>query len=340
MEKIFFKIIGLVIISSLILISCNFEERKLKKTFNDKIWVIDSTKMSIGTTSGPLQGYILKPTKDSVFNPYKDHILLYESFKINGDTLFLKENGINSPYKVKRIDNNSIHLISLYKANESDIYLTDLTDLFDETPFQNSNFIEFFNEYTWYLTKVSRTFFSDEVIFYNVSPDYYLENNAVKIVNNKSFYKDNFLIDNNAICKFTNGSIYVFDTITKTLVNRLIYEKINDNKIRLTDKLNFKQYELKKIDPTILISYKDLPIEVRLKCNEFTAYNSFKDYLSSIESYEFSFEPSSISYEKINECEYKFSVIRINNIYSNAKRTIYYSAKFSENNIIFFKRLN
>lgn len=342
MKKINLKKVIILFIVTTLIVGCNLKERKLKSIFNDKIWIIDSTKFSnnnIGLT--PLQGYILKTKNDSIFDIYKDHKCQYDSYKIKNDTLFLEQYNKFTPYKVEKIDENSIRLKCLLKERTNEnICLTDLTDLFKGQPEQNSNIYEFLTESTWYPTKSKRLFFSDEVFINEFSPDYYLKTNALKISNNKNIYKTKFILPENTICKFTNNSIYVFNTKTKTLENSCEVIKINNNQIKLKDIIGYTEYEFKKIDPTILIEEKNLPIEVRLNCNENSAELTFRKFILDRVSSDFVYDETSINYTKLNECEYEFSVIRRSKMFYEIYRTINFSLKFLENKKIHIEPLN
>lgn len=330
MKKIYYIIYSFAI--TLILGSCNLKESKLKKQFNDKVWIIDSIKVLGSATSiTPLSGYILKATKDSVFEVYKDDELQFESFKIKNDTLFLKNDKIFKPYKLEEIDENSIKLTSLLQNEYNQIIcLTNLTDLFQEKPIQNSKIYDVFKDNTWYPIKVNRITFGNEVLLDDSKPDYYLKKNALRINGNRSFYNNSSLLSDNSICKFTNKCIYVFDKKTKTITSSLRFSKKESNKITLKDYIGFKNFEFKKIDPSILIDEKDLPIEVRLNCNQYTAEDEFNLFISQKNSSDFIYDGSSISFNKISECEYDFSIIRRSRSFHDIYRTIYYKLIFLE----------
>jgi hypothetical protein len=333
MKKLKFNKVLFLLMLPIFIISCNLKERKLKNLFNDKVWIIDSTKYEGDdmTLLTPLEGYILKTQKDSVFDIYKDHKCSYESYKIKDDTLFLKKNKTFIPYKVEEIDENSIRLKCILKGKTNEnICLTDLTDLFNGKPEQKSKIYDFITEGTWYPTKAKRIFFSDEVFIDNFSPDYYLKSNAIKINKNKNLYSNKFFLPKNTLCKFTNNSIYVFDTKNKTLTNSYAVKKVNNNQIKLTDFIGYTELEFKKIDPSLLIDEKDLPIEVRLNCNEYTADFKFREFILNRVSSEYIYDENTINYNKINECEYEFSVIRRSRSFPDIYRTIIFSLEFIE----------
>ena len=116
--------------------------------------------------------------------------------------------------------------------------------------------------------------------------------------------------------------------------------KINNNQIKLKDIIGYTEYEFKKIDPTILIEEKDLPIEVRLNCNENSAELTFRKFILDRVSSDFVYDETSINYTKLNECEYEFSVIRRSKMFYEIYRTINFSLKFLENKKIHIEPLN
>lgn len=92
-------LIGIFLIS---ILSCSKQDDKAQKRFTDKIWAIDSSTIMIPKglaktgkyknggegVAYPSYDLVLRPQKDSTFNVYRDHELIYDKYYFNGDTLF------------------------------------------------------------------------------------------------------------------------------------------------------------------------------------------------------------------------------------------------------------
>jgi len=354
------RVVGILLCVSVFVLfnGCNYKERKFKKEFVGKTWIIDKAlemmnnpfaedsvdreKLVINTESW---SYILKPEKDSTLGIYRDQDIRVEYFKIKDDTLFLKlekrsyTEGKEAPYhyvpyKFVKTGKYSATLFA-YDTNSRyfEIYLTDLTDLFNGKPDNSkSKLYQQIKGFTWYPIKIEYAWFYDKEDYEDQSPKYYVKERAFYIneVGNVNFLYG----DTNCIYKFVDGDtnhvsrFYIYDTLNKELSLASYYVPEIDNKLHILRRgmMNWLQENIlmKKIDHSMLVNEKKLPKGVRFDCNVEKARLVLLYNLPMNDDAHFYFDLESINLIRDNfeNCEYVFTVIRRNRTYSDIYTTI------------------
>ena len=321
---------------------CNYKEQKLRKEFVGKVWIIDEVKY-LGNnpfaedsadrekivSMSTYWSSILKPEKDTTFGVYRDQTIDIENFKIKNDTLFLKlirmgelrELGESEyrymPYRFVKTGKYSATLFA-YDTNSFyfEMYLTDLTDLFNGKPDNSkSKLYQQIKEATWYPIKMnylSRNLLDEEY------PKYYVKEKAFFI---NDMGNVNFVYgDSNCVYKFVDGDtnninrFYIYDTLKKEYIMTYYVPEI-DNKLRVYTQW-WIDVLMKKIDPSMLISEKDLPLGYRFQqfCSVEFAKKALEYELkmNSASDSDFYYDLNSITLLRNNteDCEYVFTVTR------------------------------
>lgn len=332
--------------TGLIVCSCS---NKIEKEFVNKVWIIDSIKIAIQNQDSYEFGvmypnYIIMPQKDSTFKLYKEQDIIFQKFYIKGDTTYLKKEALGGynnsllfkyvPYKFEKINESNSKLTS-YDKNEimSEFYLTNLTDLFNGKPDNNSDLYKRLQKETWYPTKLQ---LGDEILREDKSPKHYLQQDAFIV---GADGQTNFFlkVDSTIIFKYTDNSIYLFDTVKKEFKQSYEVSFGNDYK---TEIMNFSGWigngnkpiniEFKRIDPTLLVNLNDLPKKERLGCNEYMAELMVKQKINDWADSSFYFDTNTIKLINKDEdkCEYTFSLLLkskdYTDIYSTQKVLVYY----------------
>lgn len=267
------KLITLIIIT--LLFSCNYKERNLKSNFIGKVWVVDSIKSKMVLKSNKGKGRIgtwnniLKPINDSIFDIYKDQNIIFQSYKISNDTLFLKRNGNLSPYSLKKVDDYTYILSALDKKQDYiEIYITDLTNLFNGDLKNESELFSKVKNNTWFPIEAYK---NGSQVLNKPRPEYYVKDDALEFNDDK--LKHSSFIPKDYKVKFTNKGMYIFNPKNKELVD--VYNvSMKGNELKLVESNGaFGFIKFKKIDKTLLINKEDIPKNVRLTCSELLARN-------------------------------------------------------------------
>jgi len=325
--------------------SCiKYKEYKIKEDFVGKTWIIDIQKQKMPSfidSSGVGElytNYILKPEKDYTIKVYKEQYLRFENFRIKGDTLFLNKETYESdssaalvfkyvPYKYQRINDYSVKLIA-YDINELDfeIYMTDITDLFNKTPLNlKSQLYNELKEYTWYPIKVVlSSSFESQTLIDDEYPDYYKKTEAFYIDNGKITFPS-FINENNCVYKFTDDRIYVYDILNEEYI--INYKAIREDKYLVLIGYSgaVQTYiKMKKIDHTLLKDLDELPKKAIYDCNKQKAKEILEVRLSESNNpdYYFDLETITLIEENANDCEYVFTVIYRNIKFSDIYKKV------------------
>ena len=352
MKKIFG--ISLFVLVIVLFNSCDYKEKKLRKEFVGKIWIIDEARRfdyDFNSEESERKlvswsdywSYILKPEKDSTIGVYREQGVRVENFKIKEDTLFLKLRKTSHwvgkedpfhyiPYKFVKTSKYSAILFACdTNSYYYELYLTDLTDLFNEKPNNSkSKLYKQIKEYTWYPIQIKYSWIMGIEDLDEERPKYYVKERAFFI--NDVGQVNSLFGDSNSIYKFVDGDsimrsrFYIYNTLNKEYSMTYYVPELSDSKLYIQGRWGIRYVLMKKIDPSILVNEKDLPKGFKFQCTPEKAQMLLKDRLKLLSDYDsdFYYDLNSIRLfrDDSENCEYVFTVIRKSRRFSDIYATI------------------
>lgn len=339
----------LLIFIGMISFSCT-KEYKLKKAFQNRVFVIDSVRIKFGNTIMPsvLVANILKTTNDSLFSPYGEQDPPFDKYKIKGDTIFLHKTQYFA-YHLIKLNAYSYELKA--QANDAEdlsISITDVTDLFNnKVDNSKSTLLNRLNNSTWYPTKIIQL--NNRLCYDTVCneehPNHYIDSTSFSIQNKMVRYQSVWFAKSGATklpaVKFTNSKAYFYDPIKNHYLGNCSIQFCDENNIVVRDGQLFWICELKRIDPSLLVSYKSIPKKERLGCSVERAEWNLTSYLSKLADGVYVYSPKSIELIDVDDtqCKYSFRVKEYNKQFPTICNYYKFIVSFEDDKKVYYQKI-